>query len=73
MENITIENGMKVTNYYPSMDLITIEVGDFHIAVHLNWQTKDVHTHVDIHNNKTKDTKYLILGQEIPESFQEVK
>ena len=64
MENMTIENGMKVTNYYPSMDSITIEVGDFHISVYLEWQTRDVHTHVDIHSNKTKDTKYFILGME---------
>jgi len=70
VESITMEGDMKVTNYYPSMDSITIEVGDFHIVVYLNWQTPDVPAHVDIHNNKTKDTKYLILGQA---SGEEVK
>tara|TARA_B100000519_G_C13880097_1_gene267869 strand:- start:222 stop:443 length:222 start_codon:yes stop_codon:yes gene_type:complete len=64
MENITIEDEMKVTNYCPSMDSIAIEVGDFYISVYLDWQTRDVHTHVDIHNSKTNDTKYLILGRE---------
>tara|TARA_R100001086_G_scaffold236334_1_gene159720 strand:- start:297 stop:518 length:222 start_codon:yes stop_codon:yes gene_type:complete len=64
MENITIEDVMQVTNYCPSMDSIAIKVGDFHISVYLDWQTRDVHTHVDIHSNKTKDTKYFILGME---------
>jgi hypothetical protein len=52
---------LKVTNYFPDCDSITLEVGDYHVAVYLDGE-HDRQTHVDIHNKKTSSTKYLIVG-----------
>lgn len=63
MEKIAIENDMKVTDDYPLNDSITIEIGNYHIAVYLD-PDEDRRAHVDIHNTKTKATKYLTVGVE---------
>jgi len=60
---MTEEAKLKVTNYFPDCDSITLEVGDYHIAVYRDGEGEyDRKTHVDIHNKKTSSTTYLVVG-----------
>ena len=56
-----MEDKVTVTNHYPDCDSITLEIGDYHIAVYLDGEY-DRQTHVDIHDKRTNTTEHLVVG-----------